>query len=27
VASGTPSELINNNEAKTAYFGDSFKIN
>ena len=27
VASGTPSELINNNEAKNAYFGDSFKIN
>ena len=27
VASGTPSELINNNDAKTAYFGDSFKIN
>ena len=27
VATGTPSELINNNEAKSAYFGDSFKIN
>ena len=27
VAAGTPSELINNNEAKTAYFGESFKIN
>ena len=27
VASGTPSELINNNEAKNAYFGDSFNIN
>ena len=27
IARGTPSELINNNEAKTAYFGDSFKIN
>jgi lipopolysaccharide export system ATP-binding protein len=27
VANGTPSELINNNEAKIAYFGDSFKIN
>ena len=27
VASGTPSELINNNEAKDAYFGESFKIN
>jgi len=27
VASGTPSELINNNEAKSAYFGDSFKLN
>ena len=26
IASGTPSELISNNEAKTAYFGDSFKI-
>ena len=26
VASGTPSELINNNEAKSAYFGDSFKL-
>jgi len=26
VAKGTPSELINNNEAKSAYFGDSFKI-
>ena len=26
VATGTPSELINNNEAKNAYFGDSFKI-
>ena len=26
VASGTPTELINNNEARTAYFGDSFKI-
>ena len=27
IASGTPSELISNSEAKTAYFGDSFKIN
>ena len=27
VASGTPSELINNNDAKSAYFGDSFRIN
>ena len=27
IASGTPSELIENNEAKSAYFGDSFKIN
>ena len=27
VASGTPSELINNTDAKNAYFGDSFKIN
>jgi lipopolysaccharide export system ATP-binding protein len=26
VATGTPSELINNNEAKSAYFGDSFKL-
>ena len=26
VASGTPFELINNSDAKTAYFGDSFKI-
>jgi lipopolysaccharide export system ATP-binding protein len=26
VASGTPSELINNTEAKSAYFGDSFKL-
>ena len=27
IASGTPSELISNSDAKTAYFGDSFKIN
>ena len=27
VAKGTPSMLINNAEAKTAYFGSSFKIN
>ena len=27
VAQGTPSELINNIEAKNAYFGDSFKFN
>jgi lipopolysaccharide export system ATP-binding protein len=27
VATGTPTELINNTEAKAAYFGDSFKIN
>ena len=27
IASGTPSQLINNDEAKDAYFGDSFKIN
>ena len=27
IASGTPSELINNDKAKNAYFGDSFKIN
>jgi lipopolysaccharide export system ATP-binding protein len=26
VATGTPSELINNNEAKSAYFGESFKL-
>ena len=26
VASGTPSELVNNNVAKQAYFGESFKI-
>ena len=26
VAQGTPSELVNNVEAKTAYFGESFKI-
>jgi len=26
IAIGTPSELVNNNEAKSAYFGDSFKI-
>ena len=27
IANGTPSELINNDKAKSAYFGDSFKIN
>ena len=27
IASGTPSELINNKEARFAYFGDSFKFN
>jgi len=27
IASGTPSELIKNDEAKSAYFGESFKIN
>ena len=27
IASGTPSELINDQEAKSAYFGDSFKFN
>ena len=27
IASGTPSELIKNDEAKNAYFGESFKIN
>jgi len=26
IASGSPSELINNNDAKLAYFGESFKI-
>ena len=26
VVQGTPSELVNNDEAKRAYFGDSFKI-
>ena len=27
IANGTPSELLNDNKAKSAYFGDSFKIN
>ena len=27
IAQGTPSELVNNIEAKDAYFGDSFKFN
>ena len=27
IAKGTPSELVQNQNAKTAYFGDSFKIN
>ena len=27
VARGSPSDLINNINAKNAYFGDSFKIN
>ena len=27
VAQGTPSHLVNNIEAKNAYFGDSFKFN
>lgn len=27
IARGTPSELVNNNNAKSAYFGDSFKFN
>ena len=27
VAAGTPLELVNNNEAKNAYFGQSFKFN
>jgi len=27
IASGTPSKLINDNNAQAAYFGDSFKLN
>ena len=27
IAQGTPSELINNKNARAAYFGDSFKYN
>jgi len=27
IATGTPSELVNNDEAKSSYFGDSFKFN
>ena len=27
VSKGTPSELVNDSKARTAYFGDSFKIN
>ena len=27
IAKGTPSNLVNNDEAKNAYFGDSFKMN
>ncbi len=27
IASGSPREIINNTEARTAYFGDEFKIN
>ena len=27
IAKGTPSELVRNQSAKTAYFGDSFKFN
>ena len=27
IAKGTPTEIINNQSAKTAYFGDSFKFN
>ena len=27
IAEGTPAQLVNNIEAKTAYFGDSFKYN
>ena len=26
IASGTPNELVNNIDAKNAYFGESFKI-
>ena len=26
IASGAPSELINNSDAKSAYFGDSLKL-
>ena len=27
IAQGTPAELVNDNKAKNAYFGDSFKFN
>ena len=27
VSKGAPSELVNDSKARTAYFGDSFKIN
>ena len=27
IAQGTPKELVNNSDAKNAYFGDTFKIN
>ena len=27
IAQGTPSELVNDTKAKSAYFGDSFKFN
>ena len=27
IAEGTPSELINNKDAKAAYFGEEFKLN
>ena len=27
IAKGTPSELVKNQNAQTAYFGDSFKFN
>ena len=27
IAKGTPTELVKNQNAKTAYFGDSFKFN
>ena len=27
IAKGTPSELVRNSKAQTAYFGDSFRLN